>query len=568
MSLCRTRNLEENEHPENQVNNFVKMKENSNENKHNIKEKKKKICIPKDTIYKEDEEIITKENQKKNEEIINTDIPKAFKYKKTEEKINFNMEEMDSTRFILKEKEDNNIKNKENQDEINNEELLKKKSNQENKENKENNEEIKNINNEKIKEEHIENDEIKELKEDKFLSKKEEKEEEKEEIIKEDNKDDINKNDNKENLQEEKINKVPEEKVEFEEENKQNIIKNEEKEEKEDTNNETLKSASKNLENQPEILKEEIKQELDENKEEIENKKELEEKKEEIIEEPKEEIKDELKEKSIENKEENKDEIEQEKNEEKEEVKNNEKEQIQDENNNEVKEEQENLNEIHEEKNEEVKSPEEKEDENLNNQENKDNQAFNEFLTKNDSLIKVININLESKGYSKADIQSKFDEVFQSITETKLDQNHISLVNNLLSDVLSITVDSDKKDLEKFFTDLFSSLNYDKEKIHEQILTFAEDIEEQEKLKTRKLNRNIRSYIKDCQEQLNQIFKQDDMPSDRVVSYDKFCQIVEEVGMKMKKEYMDVLLYQMKMAVPKNRSIHEFNMIVIVDFLK
>ena len=559
MSLCRTRNLEENEHPENQVNNFVKMKENSNENKHNTKEKKKKICIPKDTIYKEDEEIITKENQKKNEEIINTDIPKAFKYKKTEDKINFNMEEMDSTRFILKEKEDNNIKNKENQNEINNEELLKKKSNQENKEKKENNEVIKNINNEKIKEEHIENDEIKELKEDKFLSKEEEKKEEKEEIIKEDNKDDINKNDNKENIQEEKINKVPEEKVEFEEENKQDIIKNEEKEEKEDTNNETLKSASKNLENQPEILKEEIKQELDENKEEIENKKKLEEKKEEIIEEPKEEIKDELKEKSIENKEENKGEMEQEKNEEKEEVKNNEKEQIQDENNNEVKEEQENLNEIHEEKNEEVKSPEEKEEE---------NQAFNEFLTKNDSLIKVININLESKGYSKTDIQSKFDEVFQSITETKLDQNHISLVNNLLSDLLSITVDSDKKDLEKFFTDLFSSLNYDKEKIHEQILTFAEDIEEQEKLKTRKLNRNIRSYIKDCQEQLNQIFKQDDMPSDRVVSYDKFCQIVEEVGMKMKKEYMDVLLYQMKMAVPKNRSIHEFNMIVIVDFLK
>ena len=58
------------------------------------------------------------------------------------------------------------------------------------------------------------------------------------------------------------------------------------------------------------------------------------------------------------------------------------------------------------------------------------------------------------------------------------------------------------------------------------------------------------------------------MPSDRVVSYDKFNQIVEDVGIKMKKEYMDVLLYQMKMAVPKGRSIHEFNMIVIVDFLK
>ena len=203
-----------------------------------------------------------------------------------------------------------------------------------------------------------------------------------------------------------------------------------------------------------------------------------------------------------------------------------------------------------------------------NNQANTDNQSFNDFLTKNDSLIKVININLESKGYSKTDIQSKIDEVFQSISESKLDQNHISSISTPLYDLLTITVESDKKDLDKFFNELFSSLNYDKEKIHEQILTFAEDIEEQEKLKTRKLNRSIRSCIKDCQDQLNKLFKQDDMPSDRVVTYDKFNQIVEDVGIKMKKEYMDVLLYQMKMAVPKGRSIHEFNMIVIVDFLK
>ena len=232
-------------------------------------------------------------------------------------------------------------------------------------------------------------------------------------------------------------------------------------------------------------------------------------------------------------------------------------------NNNEVKEEQEenkelntkeeNENEINEEKNSEIKSLEEKKDF-LNNQANTDNQSFNDFLTKNDSLIKVININLESKGYSKTDIQSKIDEVFQSISESKLDQNHISSISTPLYDLLTITVDSDKKDLDKFFNELFSSLNYDKEKIHEQLLTFAENIEEQEKLKTRKLNRSI--------------FKQDDMPSDRVVTYDKFNQIVEDVGIKMKKEYMDVLLYQMKMAVPKGRSIYEFNMIVIVDFLK
>lgn len=544
MSLCRTRNLDENDHQDNQVNNYIKMKENSDENMNNVKEKKKKISIPKDTIYKEDEEIKKKENKKEEKvEIINTDIPKDLENKKPEEKINFNMDEMDSTKEILKENE-----KKENKEKINNEELIQNKSSQEKKK------EIQNINNDKkINEEHIENDEKKEIKEDKI--------ENKEEIIKED---DNNKNDLQENIKEENINKATEEKVELEKENtnaNNDIMNNEEKE--------VLRNVPKKIENEPEIQKEEIKPESEKYKDEINNK-EAEEKKEEIIEEPKEEIK--KQEKPIENKEEN--------NEEKEEVKNNEEqEQIQDENNNnnEVKEEQEekkelntkeeNENEINEEKNLEIKSLEEKKDF-LNNQANTDNQSFNDFLTKNDSLIKVININLESKGYSKTDIQSKIDEVFQSISESKLDQNHISSISTPLYDLLTITVESDKKDLDKFFNELFSSLNYDKEKIHEQILTFAEDIEEQEKLKTRKLNRSIRSCIKECQDKLNKLFKQDDMPSDRVVTYDKFNQIVEDVGIKMKKEYMDVLLYQMKMAVPKGRSIYEFNMIVIVDFLK
>ena len=43
MSLCRTRNLDENDHQDNQVNNYIKMKENSDENMNNVKEKKKKL---------------------------------------------------------------------------------------------------------------------------------------------------------------------------------------------------------------------------------------------------------------------------------------------------------------------------------------------------------------------------------------------------------------------------------------------------------------------------------------------------------------------------------------------
>ena len=194
--------------------------------------------------------------------------------------------------------------------------------------------------------------------------------------------------------------------------------------------------------------------------------------------------------------------------------------------------------------------------------------SLNDFLMKNDSLIKVINITLESKGFSRSNIISKVEEFFKTITQIKLDPSNMEQISNLFIQLLSTTLESDKKDLDQFFKELFSVLKYDKEKILEQILKFSDDIEEQEKLKTRKLNRTIRSHIKEYQNKFNQIFKQDDMPSDKVVSFDKFNQIAEEVGLDLKKEYMDVLLYQMKMAVPKGRSIHNFNMIVIVDFLK
>ena len=241
------------------------------------------------------------------------------------------------------------------------------------------------------------------------------------------------------------------------------------------------------------------------------------------------------------------------------------------------------LNEIEEQKKEkepeegksQEKDEEQKEKLNELTEEKKENEpedisenSLNDFLMKNDSLIKVINITLESKGFSRSNIISKVEEFFKTITQIKLDPSNMEQISNLFIQLLSTTLESDKKDLDQFFKELFSILKYDKEKILEQILKFSDDIEEQEKLKTRKLNRTIRSHIKECQNKFNQIFKQDDMPSDKVVGFDKFNQIAEEVGLDLKKEYMDVLLYQMKMAVPKGRSIHNFNMIVIVDFLK
>ena len=103
MSLCRTRNLDESDHPEGPINDIIKLKNNHDENiNESKKEKKKKISVPKDSIYKEDEEIV--KNNKKNEkekvvEIINTDIPKE-KEEKNKDQININN---DSSNPLIKE---------------------------------------------------------------------------------------------------------------------------------------------------------------------------------------------------------------------------------------------------------------------------------------------------------------------------------------------------------------------------------------------------------------------------------------------------------------------------------
>ena len=122
MSLCKTRNLDEdNDHPEGPIKDIVKLKDNSNENiQENKKEKKKKISIPKDSIYKEDEEVFKKSQEsepKKKDvvEIINTDIPKEQK-EKIEEKLEY---KKDSTNELIEGVETekiNNINNEEKKD--------------------------------------------------------------------------------------------------------------------------------------------------------------------------------------------------------------------------------------------------------------------------------------------------------------------------------------------------------------------------------------------------------------------------------------------------------------------
>ena len=542
MSLCKTRNLDEDDdHPEGPIKDIIKLKDNSIENINENKKEKSKILIPKDSIYKEDEEIIKKEKKEQTkrviEETINTDIQKESE-DKNEEKINY---KQDSTNELIKIEQNmnkslNNNEKKE-EDKVEEEKNINKINDE--KENIENiiiDGKINNNNNDNIenhKKEVVNNDKKEQIINNGIKENHIEKEEEKPKIeIKEknDNKDMIQTENNINEFEDNKkiMNEVKEEKVEIEVEKEikydNNDIVNKEKD------NEALKSnqikKEEKFDNMEEEKKKEEKDEIQEKPIDIDKEIIEPEHKNEIIEESKDVNNELIAEKEV--------------------KKHNEEN---------IKEEKEEPKIINEEKKE-------------NEQEEKHHLSLENFLTVNDSLIRVININFESKGFSKSDIQSKFNSIFQSIPESKLKISHSELISNTIAEILSITLDSDRKDVQNFFKELFSLLNYDKEKIHEQINKFTDNIEEQEKLKTRKLNRNIRSYIKDCKDKLNPLFKGDDLPSDRVVSFDKFNQIADEVGIQLKKEYMDILLYQMKMAVPKGRSIYDFNMIVIVDFLK
>ncbi len=184
------------------------------------------------------------------------------------------------------------------------------------------------------------------------------------------------------------------------------------------------------------------------------------------------------------------------------------------------------------------------------------------------SLIKIINVNLESKGYSKSDLKNQLDELYKTFPNPISKEELTSKLSDHLIKILEITIDSDKKDLQDFIKEIIILFDGDKDKIYNQIMKFMEGIEEQDKLKGRQSNRVIRSYIKNCEEKLKNRLKEEDIPSDKIISLEKFEEIIEETGIQLKDEHMNILLYQMKMKVPKGRNFNTFNAIVLVDFLK
>ena len=216
--------------------------------------------------------------------------------------------------------------------------------------------------------------------------------------------------------------------------------------------------------------------------------------------------------------------------------------------------------ELKDENNEKKEEPKEEED-SMKESEIKD-------LTKYDQLIKIINKNLESKGFSELDIKNKIDEIFKNLSDSTSTEILITKLSDLLIELMDVSLDSDKNEIQNFIKDITILFNGDIIKIHEQLVSYIKGINDQSKLQNRASNRVIRGHIKKCANQLKERLKQEDIPSDKIVSFQKFKEIMNETGVELKEEHLDILLYQMKMKVPKGRSFDTLNMIVVVDFLK
>ena len=541
-------------------------------------------------------------------EIINTDMPNLKEQNKNEDGNLINEDKKEELRNINKD-ENNNNDNEEEQKNKNEQKLfvnainkeINKEDNIDKEEKVEEKEEVKEEEKVEVKEE-VKDEEKEEVKEEeKEEVKEEEKEEEKEEVnennkvdeekVEKENIEDnekrdieIEKNEEKENdikveekeekeeneekkeeeakeekdvkeIKEEEIDKeVKEEKVEKEEENI-----NDENDEKEAKKEEKELKEEEDLKNEKELGKE-VKEEKEEK--EVKDEKEEEEFKEEIINDPSQEnnnsmpnyqennkIDNNVLFRNRPNKEEVKIEKEEEKIEKEEEKKENEKE-------------VENEEEEEEEDDEEEKKVEQKE---AQKEEIKERIID---LSKYESLIKIINIHLEGNGYSKSDVKIEIDELFKTFPDLISSDDLKSKISEILMQLMDISIDSDKTELNNFINDIIDFYKGDKNKIHEQLMKNIEGIEEQEKLTTRRSNRVIRAYIQKCKEQLNKRLKEEDIPSDKIISLEKFEKIMEETGLQFKEDHLKILLYQMKKAVPKGRNFNTLNAIVIVDFLK
>ena len=551
MSLCRNRNPYDDE----SFNNPDKINLNDNQsNKLSAgslrRTKKNKTRMPKDFVFNEEEELKLSQLKKKNSLLDLTDSEED-----KEKDININSENS-----IEKDGE----KDKDKIVEIINADLPNK-----------------DIKNEEMKNEENKNEEEKEKE-----NESEKKEEKNEEDIKiedmENNKENIINNSENKNIDDKDItNGIKEEHIEKEENKKEeNIINEEEKKENKvekeiDNKKENIEEKNDDIENKEKKEEKEINEEhVEKDEENIEINKKDEQKKEENVE------------KEEENIQKNKNEEEKDNNEIKQEIKEEKKEKLLSEIINNVEEGKEdkellrtkpnpNLKEDKKEKEEEYLDEEEEEEEDDEDDKNKKEEPKNEStdleikdLSKYETLIKIININLESFGYSKIDIKKEIDNLYGAFSDKTSSDDLVSNLSEKLIKLMEVSQENDKAELKNFINTLVNFYKGNKDEVYKQLMEYTEKIIDQDQLITRRMNRGIRSNIQECKDKLKDRLKKEDIPSDKIITIEKFEKIVEETELQMKDNHMDVLLYQMKKKVPKGRNFNTLNAIVIVDFLK
>ena len=560
MSLCRNRNPYDDE----SFNNPDKINLNDNQsNKLSAgslrRTKKNKTRMPKDFVFNEEEELKLSQLKKKNSLLDLTDSEED-----KEKDININSENS-----IEKDGE----KDKDKIVEIINTDLPNK-----------------DIKNEEMKNEKNKNEEEKEKEKENESEKKEEKNEEDIKIEDmENNKEKIINNSEDKNIDDKDItNGIKEEHIEKEENKKEenkkeeNIINEEEKKENKvekeiDNKKENIEEKNDDIENKEKKEEKEIKEEhVEKDEENIEINKKDEQKTEENVE------------KEEENIQKNKNEEEKDNNEIKQEIKEEKKEKLLSEIINNVEEGKEdkellrtkpnpNLKEDKKEKEEEYLDEEEEEEEEDDDEDdkNKKEEPKNEStdleikdLSKYETLIKIININLESFGYSKIDIKKEIDNLYGAFSDKTSSDDLVSNLSEKLIKLMEVSQENDKTELKNFINTLVNFYKGNKDEVYKQLMEYTEKIIDQDQLTTRRMNRGIRSNIQECKDKLKDRLKKEDIPSDKIITIEKFEKIVEETELQMKDNHMDVLLYQMKKKVPKGRNFNTLNAIVIVDFLK
>ena len=191
-----------------------------------------------------------------------------------------------------------------------------------------------------------------------------------------------------------------------------------------------------------------------------------------------------------------------------------------------------------------------------------------EELQKFDDLIKMVNKTIESVGYSQEEVKEKLDEIYNNLEESISQEALVDKLSELLFSLMEVSLDSDKNEIKNFLKDIIAFYSNNKKKIKEQLMEYINRIGDQDKLTTALLNGKIQDDLLEYKDKINEQLKKNNIPSDKIITYEIFKQIIEEGEVKIKEHAMEILLYQMKSSVPKEKSFHSLNLNVLINFIK